>query len=374
MYTAPMHKKTLQKPDGRSLHLYSDQPIPDGIVAPSPGADPIHGNPHMRWHPLRGEWITFAAHRQSRPFLPPPDYNPLSPMTNPEVPTELPVGDYQIAVFDNRFPSLEPDAHDPPPALDAGLVPTTSGIGKCEVVVFDQSATTSLGRLPLRQIELLLEVWTDRYREIGAMTEIQYVMPFENRGVEMGVTLHHPHGQIYAYDHIPPVPRRELELQQAHFEKTGTGLLEGIIQAELQSGERVVVQSQTVVAFIPAFSRYPYECWIAPIAPKASLLELSEQERKDMALVLKTLLLKFDHMFDTRPIFPYLMVMHQAPTDGQPHPEAHLHLEFYPPYRTKDKLKYLAGTELGAGLVAMDVLPEQKAPELRAVDVAHLLT
>jgi UDPglucose--hexose-1-phosphate uridylyltransferase len=369
-----VHKKTLTKPDGRALHLYSSNPIPEGIVAPSPGADPIVGNPHMRWHPLRGEWITFAAHRQSRPFLPPPDYNPLARMTNPEIPTELPVGDYEIAVFDNRFPSLEVDAHNPPEALDAGLVPTTAGVGKCEVVVFDNDASSSLGRLPLAQIELLLEVWTDRYRELGLLDQIKYIMPFENRGVEMGVTLHHPHGQIYAYDHIPPVPARELEMQAAHYAKTGQGLLEQIIKAEIESGERIVVQTETVIAFIPAFSRYPFETWIAPIAPKASLLELSDAERKDLALVLKTLLLKFDHMFDNRPIFPYLMVMHQAPTDGQPHPEAHLHLEFYPPYRTKDKLKYLAGTELGAGLVAMDVLPEQKAPELRAVDVTHLIT
>ncbi len=369
-----MHKKTLTKPDGRALHLYSSTPITDSIVAPSPGNEPIVGNPHMRWHPLRGEWITFAAHRQSRPFLPPPDYNPLARMTNPEIPTELPVGDYEIAVFDNRFPSLEVDAHSPPEALDAGLVPTVAGVGKCEVVVFDNDASSSLGRLPLSQIELLLEVWTDRYRELGLLEQIKYIMPFENRGVEMGVTLHHPHGQIYAYDHIPPVPMRELEMQAAHFAKTGQGLLEGIIRAEIESGERIVVQTETVIAFIPAFSRYPFETWIAPIAPKASLLELSIAERKDLALVLKTLLLKFDHMFDNRPIFPYLMVMHQAPTDGQAHPEAHLHLEFYPPYRTKDKLKYLAGTELGAGLVAMDVLPEQKAPELRAVDVAHLLS
>jgi UDPglucose--hexose-1-phosphate uridylyltransferase len=368
-----VHKITLKKPDGRALHLYSSRPIPGSINAPSPGDDPVRGNPHMRWHPLRGEWITFAAHRQSRPFLPPPDYNPLAPMTNPSIPTELPVGDYEIAVFDNRFPSLEVDAHDPPPGFDAGLVPTTAGVGKCEVVVFDQDPTTSLGRLPLPQIELLLNVWTERYRELGELEAIKYIMPFENRGVEMGVTLHHPHGQIYAYDHVPPVPANELKNQLDYYQKNNSGLLEDIIKAEIEENTRIVVQTDTVMAFIPAFARYPFETWIAPIAPRASLLELTDIERRDMAVVLKTLLLKFDHLFDNRSIFPYLMVMHQAPTDGRVHPEAHLHLEFYPPYRTKDKLKYLAGTELGAGLVAMDVLPEQKAPELRAVDVSHLL-
>jgi UDPglucose--hexose-1-phosphate uridylyltransferase len=361
-------KKTLTKPDGRKLILYSRREITSD-AAPSPGVDAVNANPHLRWHPLRGEWVTYAAHRQSRPFLPPADYNPLAPTTNPDFPTELPQGDYDLAVFDNRFPSLALGAHDAPDSI----VPTAPGVGQCEVVVFSQDATTSLGRLPLETIDLLLQVWTDRYVELGANPEIEYVMPFENRGVEMGVTLHHPHGQIYAYDHVPPVPKRELENQKAFFDAHGKGLLEDVIQRELEDGKRVVVHEGGVIAFIPAFARYPYEVWIAPVRPASSLAELTESERKGLARVLKTVLLKFDHLFDNRPIFPYLMVMHQAPTDGQAHPEAHLHLEFYPPYRTKDKLKYLAGTELGAGLVAMDVLPEDKASDLRAVDVSSLL-
>jgi UDPglucose--hexose-1-phosphate uridylyltransferase len=361
-------KKTLLKPDGRNLILYSRREITSD-AAPSPGAEAVNANPHLRWHPLRGEWVTYAAHRQSRPFLPPADYNPLAPTTNPEFPTELPQGDYDLAVFDNRFPSLALGAHDAPESI----VPTAPGIGKCEVVVFSQDATTSLGRLPLETIDLLLQVWTDRYKELGSRPEIQYVMPFENRGVEMGVTLHHPHGQIYAYDHVPPVPARELENQKRFFDAHGKGLLEDVIQKELEDGKRVVVQESGIVAFIPAFARYPYEVWIAPIRATSSLAELTDEERQGLARVLKTILLKFDHLFDNRPIFPYLMVMHQAPTDGQSHPEAHLHLEFYPPYRTRDKLKYLAGTELGAGLVAMDVLPEDKANDLRAVDVSRLL-
>ena len=363
-----MQRKTLQKPDGRQLHLYSRSEI-TSASAPSPGADALHPNPHLRWHPLRAEWVTYAAQRQSRPFLPPSDYNPLAPTTNAEFPTELPQGNYEIAVFDNRFPSLALEAHDPPESI----TPTAAGIGHCEVVVFSQSSSDSLTTMELGKIELLLEVWTERYRKIGALEHIQYVMPFENRGVEMGVTLHHPHGQIYAYDHVPPVPARELEQQRKFFDAHGRGLLEEVIGKELESRERIVVQAATVTAFIPAFARYPYEVWIAPIRPAPSLLELTDAERKDLALVLKTVLLKFDHLFPSRPIFPYLMVMHQAPTDGRAHPEAHFHMEFYPPYRTKDKLKYLAGTELGAGLVAMDVLPEDKAADLRAVDVEEYL-
>ena len=363
--TIHMHRTTLTKPDGRALHLYSRNPIPDGIVAPSPSVEPIVANPHMRWHPLRGEWITFATHRNDRTFLPPPEYNPLAPTTNPEFPTELPQGDYDVAVFDNRFPSLAIDAHDPP----SSIVPTKPGKGVCEVVVFTKDATASLGSLPLDHIKLIIDVWAERYLELGKLEHIKYVMPFENRGVEMGVTLYHPHGQLYAYDHVPPIPALELEHQKAYFDTHGTGLLADHIQKEIVEDSRVIVKHGGVVAFCPAFARYPFEVWIAPIRAAGSIADLTEQERLDFAVVLKTVLLKFDHLFKKRPVFPYLMVMHQAPTDGQPHPEAHLHLEFYPPYRTEDKLKYLAGTELGAGLVAMDTVPEAKAAELKAVEV-----
>ena len=360
-----MHRKTLTKPDGRDLHLYSRNPISEGIVAPSPSVEPIVANPHMRWHPLRGEWITFATHRNDRTFLPPPEYNPLAPTTNPEFPTELPQGDYDVAVFDNRFPSLEINAHDPP----SSIVPTKPGTGVCEVVVFTKDATASLGSLALDHIKLIVDVWAERYLELGKLEHIKYVMPFENRGVEMGVTLYHPHGQLYAYDHVPPIPARELEHQKAYFDTHGTGLLEDHIQKELAEDSRVIVKTDSVVAFCPAFARYPFEVWIAPIRAAGSIADLTELERLDFAVVLKTVLLKFDHLFKKRPVFPYLMVMHQAPTDGSPHPEAHLHLEFYPPYRSEDKLKYLAGTELGAGLVAMDTVPEAKAAELKAVEV-----
>ena len=222
-----MHKETLTKPDGRGLWLYSRRPIPPGITATSPGNDPPGNKTHLRWHPLRGEWVAYASHRQNRTFLPPPEYNPLAPTTDPAHPTELPAGDYDVAVFENRFPTLTGKAEIPPPEA---IVPTRPGKGECEVVVFTQDPNSSLGALPLSHLELLLEVWADRYRELGAREDILYVMPFENRGVEVGVTLHHPHGQIYAYPFIPPVPARELAQQKAHFEETGRGLLDDLLK------------------------------------------------------------------------------------------------------------------------------------------------
>src|SRR5829696_1413814 len=256
-----MFKKTLTKPDGRGLILYGRQPIPEGIEATSPGTDPPGTRTHLRWHPLRGEWVAYASHRQNRTFLPPPEYNPLAPTTDPAHPTELPAGEYDVAVFENRFPTMTGRAEEPAPP---SIVPTRPGKGACEVVVFTQDPASSLGALPLWHLELLLEVWADRYRELGQRDDVDYVMPFENRGVEVGVTLHHPHGQIYAYPFVPPVPARELSTQRAYFEAHARGLLEDHVRAELEDGRRVLWRGDGVTAFVPVCARYAYEVWIAP--------------------------------------------------------------------------------------------------------------
>jgi UDPglucose--hexose-1-phosphate uridylyltransferase len=354
----------LTKPDGRKLWLYSRQPLEPDLEAPSPSALPLEGQPHLRWHPLRGEWVTYAAHRQDRTFLPPPEYNPLAPTADPTHPTELPAGSWEVAVFDNRFPSLTLEARETPEMI----VPTRAARGKCEVVVFTQDPRSSLGALPLGHLELVLQVWAERTEQLGAIAGIEYVLPFENRGAEVGVTLHHPHGQIYAYPVIPPVPAHMRQIAAAYHETHGRGVLQDLIAGELQEDKRLIYRGEHAVAFVPVCARYPYEVWVAPIAPVSSFCGLSERQRSDIARALKTVLLKYDGLW-RRP-FPYLMAWYQAPTDGRPHPEAHLHAEFYPPYRAPDKLKYLAGTEIAAGFFAMDALPEEKARELQNVPVA----
>ncbi|HEY9642246.1 MAG TPA: galactose-1-phosphate uridylyltransferase [Coleofasciculaceae cyanobacterium] len=357
-----LYSQVLYKPDGRKLTLYSHHPIADNLVAPSPSQEPVAANPHFRWHPLRGEWVAYASHRQGRTFMPPPQYNPLAP-TQRQFPTELPQGQYEVAVFDNRFPSMTVAAHDPP----AAIVQTLPADGLCEVVVFTQDAESSLGLLPLDHLELLLQVWGDRTRVMGSLDHIQYVMPFENKGVEVGVTLHHPHGQIYAYPFIPPVPQRMQACQLAHYEQYQRGLLPDLIQQEIADRQRIIYQDQEAIAFVPVCARYPYEVWIAPIQPVATFLDLTPAQRQGLARALKTVTLKYDGLWHRS--FPYLMAWFQAPTDGLLHPEWHLHAEFYPPYRTQDKLKYLAGTELAAGMFANDALPEEKAKELQAIAV-----
>jgi len=359
-----IHRRRLKKPDGRDLILYARHPLPDDLVAPQPPGPPVAAAPHLRWHSLRGEWVDYAGHRQERTFLPPPGWDPLAPTAPGHEPTELPAGPWQVAVFQNRFPSLAPGAPEPPQLI----VPTRPGEGVCEVVVYTQTASGGLGDLPLHHIELLVDVWAERTLELGSHRGIEYVMPFENRGVEVGATLAHPHGQIYAYPLVPPIPARELEMQREYHALHGRGLLEDHIGAELSDGRRMLYQGSDVVAFVPAFARYPYEVWIAPRAPRPDLPSLDAHARADFARALKSVVLRYDGLFGTP--FPYVMVFHQAPTDGNAHPEAHLHAEFYPPYRARERLKYLAGTEIGAGLFTNDALPEAKAAELQAVAIS----
>jgi UDPglucose--hexose-1-phosphate uridylyltransferase len=359
-----MHRRALTKPDGRPLLLYSRTPLPDGLVAPSPSLAPHQPNAHLRWHPLRGEWVAYAGHRQHRTFLPPAEYNPLAPSQDAAHPTEVPAGRWDVAVFPNLFPTFALSAHDAPSLS----VATRPALGVCEVVVFTQDPTSSLGRLPLSHVELLVDVWADRYEELGARPEIAYVYPFENRGVEVGVTLHHPHGQIYAYPFVPPVPARELEQQRAYYDGHGRGLLEDMVARELAEGTRMLYEGPSVAAFMPICARYSYEVWVAPLRPAPSVAALSREERADFARALKTVVMKFDALW-AQP-FPYILGFHQAPTDGALHPEAHLHVEFYPAYRMPGRLKYLAGSEIGAGVFTADTLPEEKAKELQDVTVS----
>ncbi|SMB81505.1 galactose-1-phosphate uridylyltransferase [Deinococcus hopiensis] len=356
------HRQHCIKPDGRSLWLYGRQAVALHGPVPSPSPDPVHATPQLRWHPLRREWVIYAAHRQNRTFLPPDGHNPLAPSVDPEHPTELPQGEYDVAVFQNRFPSLSLSAPGPAPLPGAN---PSAGTGACEVVVFTQDPTLSLHGLPAEHVKLLIDVWADRTSELGAQDRIQYVLPFENRGVEVGVTLHHPHGQIYAYDHVPPLQARTLEAAHEHLSTHGEPWATTFLREELESGLRVVSQNGGAVAVVPPFARYTYETWLLPKRSAARLSDLDDDERLHLAALLKETLARMDALFGVR--MPYLMTVHQAPTDGLPHGEWPLHIELYPALRAPGKLKYLAGTELGAGVFANDALPEIKAQELRGV-------
>jgi UDPglucose--hexose-1-phosphate uridylyltransferase len=316
----------------------------------------------LRWNPLLGEWVATATHRQERTFLPPADFCPLCPTKPGGFPTEVPEETYDIVVFENRFPSLRPDP--PEPAVEGSeLYPVRPARGQCEVIVYTPNHRATLAGEPVEQIYKLVRVWTDRFLELGAQDYADYVFIFENKGEAIGVTLHHPHGQIYAYPFTPPRVARELEQSLAHREKTGRCLVCDIVREERADARRIVAENDSFVAVVPFFARWPYEVHVYSTRHLQALTDLTDAEQRDLASMLKTVLVAFDKLFDIS--FPYMMVLHQRPTDGGSYDYYHFHVEFYPPLRTATKLKYLAGSETGAGLFINDTLAEEKAEELR---------
>jgi UDPglucose--hexose-1-phosphate uridylyltransferase len=306
----------------------------------------------------------FATDRQDRTFLPPADHCPLCPTRDPAAPTEIPESGYEIAVFDNRFPSLL--AAPPPPATaDSDLYAVAPAVGATEVVVYSDDHSTTLGDLGVERITRLVDVWADRYATLGARDDVAYVFVFENKGEAIGVTLHHPHGQIYGYPEIPPRARLELDVAAAHLAATGGCVFCEVGARERADGVRLVAQNRSFLAFVPFAARFPYEVHVMAHRHAASLLDLTDPERSALAELLQTVVRAYDALFG----FPlgYVMAMHQAPTDDRAWESvSHLHIEFTPFHRTASKLKYLAGSELGAGAFINDTAPEDTAAELRA--------
>jgi UDPglucose--hexose-1-phosphate uridylyltransferase len=294
----------------------------------------------LRFNELRGEEVVYAIHRQERTFLPTREHCPLCPTPAGGEPTEIPFPAFEIAVFDNRFPAFEAPR------------------GAAEVIVYTDSHEGSLGSLPEQRVEALMWVWRHRYAELGAREDVRYVMIFENRGVEVGVTLHHPHGQVYAYPFLPPVPARELEADA----RAGRCAVCAQLERELADERRVLHASDHVACYVPFAARWAFEAHVVLRTHRASLLECEPAELNALARALRALVRGYDALF-ARP-FPYVMVVHQAPT-GEPGGGGHVHVEFYPPLRAADKLKYLAGSEQGAGTFIADTVPEESAATLR---------
>ncbi len=318
----------------------------------------------LRWHPLMGEWVATATERQERTFLPPADFCPLCPTKPGGFPTEIPEASYDIVVFENRFPSLR--SNPPAPAVEGSeFYPVRPAQGVCEVVVYTPRHTSTLADENVEQIHKLVQVWAHRFRELDKLDFVDYVFVFENKGEAIGVTLHHPHGQIYAYPFLPPRIERELQQCAEYTKRTGRNLILDILEEERIDGRRIVAENDSFTAFIPFFARYPFETYI--VARRERVLaptDFSTKEARDLAAILKQTLVAFDKLFDVK--FPYMMVLHGRPSDGADYNHYQFHIEFYPPLRTKTKLKYLAGSESGAGVFINDTLAEVKAAELRS--------
>ena len=316
----------------------------------------------LRFNPLLGEWTATATARQDRTFFPPDNYCPLCPTEPGGFPTEVPAPTYDIVAFENKFPSLR--RNPPEPAIEGDeFYPVRPSQGVCEVVVYTPDHDSTLAEQPAEQIQKLVMVWKDRTRELAGHEFVDYVFIFENKGKEVGVTLPHPHGQIYAYPFIPPYIKKELKQSEEYFADKGRCLLCDIAAKEKENGARTIAENETFIAFIPFFARYPYELHIYPKRHLGLFTDFTGEEVRGLAEMLKQVLTAFDGLFERS--FPYIMCIHQAPTDGGDHGHYHFHIEFYPPMRSATKLKYLAGSEAGAGMFINDTLPEEKAAELR---------
>jgi len=308
--------------------------------------------PELRFDTLRKEWVAYATERNDRTFLP-TEFCPLCP-TGQGGASEVPLDSFEVVVFENRFPAFGPDR-----IGDRPVRPSMTG---CEVVVYTPEHQLTLAQLPIDRVKLLVDVWADRYRDLGSRSEVAYVYIFENKGEEVGVTLHHPHGQIYALPFVPPFAQVELDASREQLASRGECL--HCSELELEStGPRRVVEEGSMVGFVPRAARWPYEVHVYPRRHVASIADLDDRERWDLARALLDVAGTYDRHFGFST--PYVMAMHQAPTDGREWPQAHLHVEFYPPNRRNDRLKVLAGVELGAGTFVNDTRPEDTAAQLR---------
>lgn len=338
----------------------------------------------LRYHPFLGTWVITATHRQDRTFLPPDDYCPLCPTEPGGFPTEVPFESYDVVVFENKFPSLSPNPAEP--AVEGTpSMPVQPSRGVCEVVCYSDDHDATFATLPAEQVRKLTRVWQERYVELAAREDVAYVFIFENKGKEIGVTLSHPHGQIYAYPYIPAVLVTELAQEREHLERTDRSLWDDWLNEEFGQGPehsiptphsklqthatRLVSRNETFAAIVPFFARYPYETWVVPFRHIRSLRNMTPGELDDLAEILLVVTRKYDKLFGFS--MPYIMNMHQEPAISG-YEYTRFHVEFYPPYRTKEKLKYLAGSEAGAGAFINDTLPEEKAAELRGLPIDDL--
>jgi UDPglucose--hexose-1-phosphate uridylyltransferase len=321
---------------------------------------PVEASSQVRHDPLLGEWVIVAGHRQDRTYLPPADHCPLDPSAPGRL-TEIPAPRYEVVAFENRFPSLvtEPAAVDGP---GDGLLVTRPGRGRCEVVCFSPDHSASFADLTHDQAALVLAAWTDRSAALAALPGVEQVFCFENRGQEIGVTLSHPHGQIYAYPFVTPRTTRMLAASARYRRDTGRNLFDDVLAAELADGSRVVRAGEHWVAFVPHAARWPYEVHLYPRQRREDLLALTAAEQDEFCDLYLDLLRRFDRLFDTPA--PYISGWHQAPVrEGRP--DFALHLELFTIRRAPGKLKYLAGSESGMGAFTNDIAPEAAAATLR---------
>ena len=356
-------RSSVRLSDGRELIYFDECPgsgrssYPDTRRLPPP--PPAS---QLRHDPLVDEWIAIAAHRQTRTFLPPTDACPLCPTTE-RFAGEIPAPSYDVVVFENQFPSFSDRIVPDEINQLTDMVPVRPGLGRCEVVCFTSDHNAAFGTLPPSRVRTVIEALADRTAEMSTLPGVAQVFPFENRGVEIGVTLHHPHGQIYAYPTVPPRTAAMLRAASRHAQKTGgRNLYADVLAAEQAAKVRVIAANEHWTAYVPAAARWPFEVQVAPHRQVPDLPALSDAERDAFGPLYLDVLRRFDGLFG-KPM-PYISAWHQAVV-GEGRELGYLHLQLFSIRRAADKLKYLAGSESAMGAFVNDVVPEAAAQMLR---------
>lgn len=311
----------------------------------------------LRWNPLTKDWIMIASHRQNRPQMP-KDWCPFCPGSG-KVPDH-----YDVYEYDNDFPAL---SQTPPQPDDVAtdFYKTAPSYGKCEVVLYSPEHTVTLPELPAEHIRKLVDLWAERFTVLSQDEKIKYIFMFENRGAVVGVTMPHPHGQIYGYPFLPKRLELELEACKEYKEEKGRCMLCDMLADEQQQGDRVIIENEDFVSFLPFFCEYPYGMYIMSKRHVQNITQFTDSERNNLAEILKETAGTLDSLFDYT--FPYMMCMYQNPVNGEDVSDYyHFHIKFYPPMRSADKQKFNASSETGAWAHCNPTAPEEKAQELRA--------
>ena len=351
-----------QLADGREIIYFDEKPDRVRVLDDPRDLPKVESLSTARYDRLTGEWVGIAGHRQTRIYHPPTDQCPLCP-SNPTNASEIPSPEYDVVVFENRFPSF---AGSGPAAQMNGLFTTTPGTGRCEVVCFTSDHNTTFSQLTPERVDTVIQAWADRTTALSAQPGIEQVFCFENRGAEIGVTLAHPHGQIYGYPFVTPHTTAMLRQVDLHRAETGRNLFGDLIDGELADGSRMVAQNEHWVAFVPFAARWPVEVQIFPRARVADLAELSGDQRTGLPPIYLEVLRRMEGMFDDT--LPAITAWHQAPV-RQGREDFWLHLQILTIRRAPGKLKYLAGSESAMGAFVNDIPPEVAAGRLRAVAV-----
>ena len=352
-------RTSIELADGRELIYFDDEPGRDRSARDERDLPPTASSPQIRHNPIHDEWVTIAAHRQTRTHLPPAAECPLC-ASRAGFPTEIPAPDYDVVVFENRFPSLVEE----PIGVEAfdGLLARRPGVGRCEVLTFTSDHDGSFAELSAERLRTVGAAWVDRTKALSAIDPVEYVFAFENRGVEIGVTLNHPHGQIYAYPFLPPRIARAVDSVERYRAAQDRCVFCDVLAAELEARERIVAETDGFIAFVPSAARWPYEVHVYPRRHVPDLPALAPDELGELLDLQADVLRRMRGLFEKEP--PYIQGWMQAPV-RQARDAWHLHLEVFSARRSAAKLKYLAGSESGVGAFINDVSPERAAELMR---------